>query len=147
MINRIEIITRLNQIVENKIRQLQGLIEDLRNSHTDTKSSMGDKYETSREMLQQEIMQIQWQLAVFQQHQIAVKKLMESNSDIIKFGSIVKTTFGNFIIVTSLGEFELNVEKFISISEQTPLAEQLIGKKSGDFFLMNQKIFEILKVG
>jgi len=146
MTNRKEIIARLNEIVENKIQQFQELIEDLRSSNTDTKSSMGDKYETSREMLQQEIMQVQRQLVVFQEHQIAVRKLTESTSEIVRFGSIVKTTFGNFIIVTSLGEFELNTEKFISISEQTPLAKQLTGKKSVDSFLMNGKTFQILEV-
>jgi len=146
MTNRKEIILKLNQIVENKIQHFQELIEDLRSPNTDTKSSMGDKYETSREMLQQEIMQIQRQLTAFGQHQIDAKRLKENASEIIRFGSIVKTTFGNFLIVTGLGEFESNGEKFISISEQTPLAQELIGKKSGDAFSMNGKTFQILEL-
>src|SRR5687768_1910363 len=134
MTDRTAIIAQLNQIVEEKIQQFHGMIDDLRSSNTETKSSMGDKYETSREMLQQEIMQIQRQLAVFQAHQIQVKKLTENFSETIKTGSVVKTTFGNFIIITSLGELEIGGEKFVSISEQTPLAQQLLGKKAEDAF-------------
>lgn len=146
MTDRKEIIAKLNQIVEEKIQQFQGMIDDLRSSNTETKSSMGDKYETSREMLQQEIMQIQRQLAVFQEHQIQVRKLTEIVSETIKTGSIVKTTFGNFIIITSLGEFEMDGEKFVSISEQTPLAQQLMRKEVGDSFSIQQKIYLIVEM-
>lgn len=147
MINRKAIIAQLHQLTEEKTQQFQGLIDDLRSSNTETKSSMGDKYETSREMLQQEIMQIQRQLAVFQEHQMQVRKLTENFSEIIKSGSIAKTTFGNFIIITSIGEFQVNGEKFISISEQTPLAQQLMGKKVGDSFLIQGKTYQVLEVG
>lgn len=147
MTDRKAIIAQLHQIVEEKIRQFQGMIDDLRSSNTETKSSMGDKYETSREMLQQEIMQIQRQLAVFQAHQIQVRKLTENVSEAIKTGSMVKTTFGNFIIITSLGELEVDDEKFVSISEQTPLAKELMGKKVGDAFSIQQKDYKVLEVG
>ncbi|SMC59244.1 GreA/GreB family elongation factor [Moheibacter sediminis] len=146
MTDRKEIIAKLNQIVEEKIRQFQALIDDLRSSNTETKSSMGDKYETSREMLQQEIMQIQRQLAVFQEHQSHVRRLTDISSEIIRTGSIVKTTFGNFLIITSLGEFQIEGEKFVSISEQTPLAQQLLGKKTGDSFSIQQRAYQILEV-
>ena len=146
MTDRKAIIARLHQIVEEKIQQFQGMIDDLRTSNTETKSSMGDKYETSREMLQQEIMQIQRQLTVFQEHQVQVKKLTENSLEVIKTGSIVKTTFGNFVIITSLGEFQVNGEKFISISEQTPLAQQLMGKVVGDVFFINKQNNQILEV-
>ncbi len=146
MTDRKAIIAQLHQITEEKIQHFQALIDDLRSSNTETKSSMGDKYETSCEMLQQEIMQIQRQLVVFQEHQIQVKKLTENPSETIKTGSIVKTTFGNFIIITSLGEFQLDGEKFISISEQTPLANELMGKKVEDSFFINKQTYQVLEV-
>lgn len=146
MTQRTAIISKLNQLVEEKIRHFQGLIDDLRSSNTETKSSMGDKYETSREMLQQEIMQIQRQLAVFQEHQIQIRKLTETASETIKFGSVVKTSMGNFVIVTGLGAFELDGEKFVSISELTPLAKELMGKKVGDGFKVQNKNYRVLEV-
>ncbi|MBA5630154.1 GreA/GreB family elongation factor [Moheibacter lacus] len=146
MSNRKEIIQKIHQIVETKIADLQSLIDDLRSSNTETKSSMGDKYETSREMLQQEIRQIQTQLQVYQNHQNLVNRIKEKPSETITFGSIVKTSFGNIMIVTSLGEFVIKGEKYISISEQTPLAQQLLGKKVGDAFEINQNRFQIFEL-
>ena len=145
--NRSTILTKLHQITDEKIKHFQSLIDDLRSSNTETKSSMGDKYETSCEMLQQEIRQIQSQLQVFQNHQSILNRIKENPSESISLGSIVKTSFGNFVMAVSLGEFEIEGEKFISISEQTPLAQQLIGKKDGDSFEINQKKFQILEVG
>jgi|SRR5690606_12442524 len=146
MIDRKKIIHQLHQITEEKIEYLQGLIEDLRSSNTDTKSSMGDKYETSREMLQQEIRQIQSQLLNFRNHQNILNRIKELPSETIQLGSIVKTNFGNFVIAISLGEFEIEGQKFISISEQTPLAQQLLGKKSGDSFEINQMTHQIIEI-
>ncbi len=146
MINRKKIILKLHQITEEKIGYFQGLIDDLRSSNTETKSSMGDKYETSREMLQQEIRQIQSQLLNFQNHQNTLNRIKELPSDAVQLGSILKTTFGNFVIASSLGEFEMEGEKFISISEQTPLAQQLLGKKPGDSFEINQTMHQIIEI-
>lgn len=146
MSNRKEIIQKIHQVVEKKIADFQSLIDDLRSSNTETKSSMGDKYETSREMLQQEIRQIQTQLQVYQNHQNLVNRIKEKPSETITFGSIVKTSFGNIMIVTSLGEFVIKGEKYISISEQTPLAQQLLGKKVGDAFEINQTKHQILAI-
>lgn len=146
MRDRKKIIRQLHQITEEKIEYLQGLIEDLRSSNTETKSSMGDKYETSREMLQQEIRQIQSQLLNFQNHQNILNRIKELPSDTIQLGSIVMTSFGNFVVASSLGEFELDGQKFISISEQTPLAQQILGKKSGDSFQINQMTHRIIAI-
>jgi len=146
MINRKAIIHQLYQITEEKVNYFKGLIEDLRNSNTETKSSMGDKYETSREMLQQEIRQIQSQLLNFQNHQNILNRIKELPSERIQLGSIVKSTFGNFVIATGLGEFKMEGEKFISISEQTPLAQQLLGKKPGDSFEINQTTYQIIEI-
>lgn len=146
MTDRKQIIAKIHQIVEEKLLHFQALIDDLRSSNTETKSSMGDKYETSREMLQQEIMQLQRQLAVFQEHRSHIEKLTETSSATIKKGSIIKTTFGNFLIITGLGQFEAQGEKFVSISEQSPLAQQLITKKAGDFFYIQHQTYQILEV-
>lgn len=143
---RKEIIEKLHLIVTEKIHHLQALIDDLRSSNTETKSSMGDKYETSREMLQQEIRQIQSQLLNFQNQKNILNRIHELPTQTIQLGSIVRTSFGNFMVASSLGEFEWEGEKFISISEQTPLAQQLLGKKSGDSFEINQMTHRIIEL-
>ena len=131
----------IHELLNDKIDYLQKLINDLRSSNNDTKSSMGDKYETSREMIQQEIMHIQKQLneVIIQKEQFLKIKYIESESVII--GSYVKTSMGNFYIVCSLGEIDFHDEKVFVISSQTQLAKKILGKKKGDIFEMNnQKI-------
>lgn len=147
MINRNEILSKLHQTLDQKIQYFQNLIEDLRASNTDTKSSMGDKYETSREMLQQEIMQLQRQLDSVLMQKSVLNKVKEPIQEKITFGSIVKTSMGNFVIAISIPEFDVSGEKYIGISEQTPLAKQLIGKSKGDTFTIQQKERLIREIG
>lgn len=136
----------IHELLNDKIDYLQKLINDLRSSNNDTKSSMGDKYETSREMIQQEIVHIQKQLneVITQKEQFSKIKYIENDSIII--GCYVKTSMGNFYIACSLGEIEFHDEKIFVISSQTPLAKTILGKKKGDIFEMNNQKFTIEKV-
>lgn len=147
MIDRDEILSKLNQILEQKIQYFKHLMEDVRSSNTDTKSSMGDKYETSREMLQQEIRQLQQQLDSVLNQKSVLDRIQKPTHEKISLGSIVKTSMGNFVIAVSLPAFDVLGEKYIGISEQTPLAKQLIGKSVSDTFTIQQKERQILEVG
>lgn len=60
--DKILIINVVKHQLTEKITKLENLISETRASSNDTKSSMGDKYETGREMLQQEINNLQIQL-------------------------------------------------------------------------------------
>lgn len=134
------------QQIEEKINNLNGLIEDLRISNNDTKSSMGDKYETSREMMQQEITRIQNQLneVLIQQEVFSTLKVIENTT--ISRGSYVETTMGNFCISVSFGEIVFENKKIFVLSTHTPLAKILVGKSENDTFEMNGRLFKITKV-
>ena len=132
--------------IEEKITYFNHLIEDLRASNNDTKSSMGDKYETSREMMQQEITRIQNQLNDVLIQQDIFSKIKVIDNPIIGLGSYTETTMGNFCIGCSFGEIEDNMKKIFVLSSQTPLAKILMGKGKNDSFEMNGKLFKVLKV-
>ncbi|WP_312555351.1 hypothetical protein [Empedobacter brevis] len=142
--------TELYQFIENqlddKINYLNYLIEDLRASNSDTKSSMGDKYETSREMMQQEITRIQNQLneILVQQDFFSKIKILENKT--IGLGSYIETSMGNFCIACSFGEIMFENKKVFILSSQTPLAKKIMGKAENDSFEMNKKTFQIFKV-
>lgn len=138
-----ELFNTIAQTLQEKVDYLQGLILDLRNSNSETKSSMGDKYETSREMMQQEITRIQNQLneVLIQQEQF--KKIVIKKHDTIALGSYVETSMGNFCIAISLGEIDYNSKKLFVLSPITPLAKLLIGKKVGDEVSLNGKSIKI----
>lgn len=131
------------QQIDQKINYLNGLIDDLRTSNNETKSSMGDKYETSREMIQQEISRIQNQLneVLIQQEIFSKIKIVENKT--IGLGSYVETSMGNFCMACSFGEVVFENKKIFVLSTQTPLAKILAGKVIDDTFEMNGKLFKI----
>ena len=146
MIDKALIIAKLNDLVNEKLHQIETLIQDKRNSNTDTKSSMGDKYETSREMLNQEINQLLLQQKNILDQQNQIQKLKPELHSTIEFGSVVYTSFINVIIAASLGEISINDEKFFCISTDTPLAKAISGSTKGDKFTVNNQEHQILEV-
>jgi transcription elongation GreA/GreB family factor len=129
-----------------KIDNFEKLILETRASSNDTKSSMGDKYETGREMLQQEINNLQVQLNEILKQQDFLKTILIKPSDKAEKGAIVKTERGLFFISVSLGEITFENQKIICISPESPLAKAMNGKQKGEAFSlnnMNQKIIGI----
>ncbi len=127
-------------LLEEKIEGLKAEIGNLRAGvANDSKSSMGDKYETSREMSQQEINRLEQQLAINNQYLFRMKSLPLIPKDRIGMGSLVDTNIGLFYISTSLGEIKFNGKSVFVISQVSPLGKLLAGRKVGDQFEMNQK--------
>lgn len=149
--NKTELIKLISQKLSEKIQNFEKLIAETRASNNDTKSSMGDKYETGREMLQQEINNLQVQLNEVLKQQDFLKtsfdKLrMTKKFDKAEKGAIVKTEKGLFFISVSLGEINFDNQKIICISPESPLAKAMNGKLKGDVFSLNnmsQKIVDI----
>ena len=144
--NKTELIKLINQKLSEKIQTFEKLISETRASNNDTKSSMGDKYETGREMLQQEINNLQVQLNEVLKQQDFLKTIIIKASDKAEKGAIVKTERGLFFISVSLGELSFEHQKIICISPESPLAKAMNGKQKGDVFSLNninQKILII----
>lgn len=144
--NKTELIKLINQKLSEKIQNFEKLISETRASNNDTKSSMGDKYETGREMLQQEINNLQVQLNEVLKQQDILKTIIIKGSDKAEKGAIVKTERGLFFISVSLGEIAFENQKIICISPESPLAKAMNGKLKGEAFSlnnMNQKIVDL----
>ena len=132
-----ELLEIIHQKISEKIQKLEQLIAETRASNNDTKSSMGDKYETSREMLQQEINNLQIQLNEHLKSQQILKNINPNPHKIVTLGSLVETEKGKFFIAISLGEILFNQEKVFVISTESPLAKAMSGKKTGESFVIN----------
>lgn len=144
--NKEELINLVRKRLSEKIQNFEKLIAETRASSNDTKSSMGDKYETGREMLQQEINNLQVQLNEILKQQDFLKQILIKTSDKAEKGAIVKTERGLFFISVSLGEINFENQKIICISPESPLAKAMDGKQKGEVFSLNnisQKIILI----
>ena len=139
-----ELLEIINQKISEKIQKLEQLIAETRASNNDTKSSMGDKYETSREMLQQEINNLQIQLNEHLKSQKILKNINPNPHKIVTLGSLVETEKGKFFIAVSLGEITFSQEKIFVISAESPLAKAMNGKKTGESFVVNN-LSQIIK--
>lgn len=144
--NKEELINLLREKLSEKVQNLEKLIDETRASNNDTKSSMGDKYETGREMLQQEINNLQVQLNEILKQQNFLKTISIKPTEKAEKGSIIKTEKGLFFISVSLGEVIFDGEKIICISPESPLAKAMNGKRKNELFTINninQKIENI----
>ncbi len=143
-----ELLIICKKMIDVQVEELKKSILSARESaKNDTKSSMGDKYETSREMLQQEINLLEKQLSEgmlkqFQYNQINFEKISKT----IIPGSLIRTNLGLFLLAVNIGEIELHQEKIKVISSASPLGQLLRDKKIGDKVFINGKEILILEV-
>ena len=140
------LLQKIKTKLSEKIENFEKLIGETRASSNDTKSSMGDKYETGREMLQQEINNLQVQLNEILKQRDFLKTVLPKPNDKAEKGAIVKTEKGLFFISVSLGEIKFENEKIICVSPESPLAKAMNGKIKSEVFSINninQKIENI----
>lgn len=113
----------------------------------DTKSSAGDKYETGREMMQQEIDRNVKLLEEARRQKAVLEQLNpDLHSDWVINGSLVSTNHGNFYIAISAGQLEVDGRTYFAVSAISPIGSMLLGKKKSDSFEFNHKVFEIRSV-
>lgn len=135
--NKSEILQIIRGKLSEKTDYLERLISETRAANNETKSSMGDKYETSREMVQQEINNLQVQLNENLKALNSLKLINTNQHSVIGLGSLVETEKGFFYIAVSLGEIRFQEKKIFVISTESPLAKLLFGKKKGNEISLN----------
>ncbi len=150
MITKNEILEACNVHVQKRMDQIKMAIDDANHSiREDTKSSAGDKYETSREMIQQDLSRYQQQLQLILQDQQLLQRIAEQNSvpQLATQGSIVYTESGIYFIAISIGEVRCSDKKVFVVSLQSPIGQVLKGKAVGDSFsfrnIQDEKIIDL----
>lgn len=115
-------------------------------SQSDTKSSAGDKYETTRAMMQIEIENCSKRLQDAQkQYQILIEMTLHDNPS-VGLGSLVLTNKGSFFVSVGIGQLAIEDKKYFIISPQSPIAELLMRKKLGESFVFREIKYEILEI-
>lgn len=135
--DKLKILTLVKTKIADKIQKFERLIEETRASNNDTKSSMGDKYETGREMLQQEINNLQRQLNECLQQQSLIQKIAGDAASKVQQGALVKTDKGLFYIAASVGEITVENQKVMTVSTESPLVKAMAGLTQGQNFFVN----------
>ena len=116
-------------------------------ANSDTKSSAGDKFETGRESMQQEIDLNLTRLGELNKQKQALESIIPSQKGSTAMpGSVVRTNNGNYYIAISAKQLKAEGLSWYAISISSPIGEKLAGKKAGDGFEMNGKKYIIESV-
>lgn len=143
--NKNEIIDKVKSEFEKRLLDLKSQTSALQvDVANESKSSAGDKHETSRAMmnLEQEKLGRQYQ-EVLNMKERFEKIDFDSPSSAVKLGSLITTNKGKFLLSVGLGKVVIQSEEVLLLSLQSPLGEVLLGKKVGDKIQMNTNQFVI----
>lgn len=132
-------------VIAAKIEKLKNFIEFTLEASRDIKKT--PKYDSMREEMQEEIYQMQKQLAALNDLKRNMLKVLPAATKRVQLGSLVITNKARFYISVSLGEFFFEGDRFYAISPESPMAKKMMGMSPGDEFTLNtiyQKVVEVL---
>lgn len=122
----------------------QAILSAQQAANDDTKSSAGDKYETSREMMQQEADRNLAQLTEAKKLMVTLNRInINAPSAKADNGSLVITTNGKFFLSISAGALVIEGQTYFAVSAASPIGAMFMGKKQGDQFTLNGKNYKI----
>ena len=143
-----QLLNEVIKLLDGKISVLQEAIKSAKESRdADSKSSVGDKYETSRAMMHIEIDKNETQLRNILKQRNEVQKIKTNHlSDNVEFGSAVYTSNGNYFISVALGKIEIDNYAFYSISLVSPIGMLLNTRRVGDDIMFQGKNITIKNI-
>ena len=105
-------------------------------ANEESKSSMGDKYETSRAMIQLDIERNMIQLREAEKIKSVLLSISTAlSTNIAMSGSLITTSNGVYYIAISIGLVNLQAKDYFIVSSDSPIGKLLLGKKTGDVIL------------
>lgn len=125
------LLARARRHVDDRLADLARQLAALDGAQAgETKSSAGDKFETSRELLQQERDRLGAQLAVMREHRLRLEVAARTASgEAAGLGSTVTLATGErYLLATGLGRVG---EGFV-VSLESPLGRALAGARAGE---------------
>jgi len=146
-----KIYRHLINLLSQKIETAESAIQSAKDSRdNETKSSVGDKYETGRAMMQIEQQKNEVQLS----KALTLKKILEqinidadaANNHQAQLGSLVITPQAFFFLSIGIGKIAVESQKVFAISMASPMGKILYGKKAGDQISFQGKMVEVLEV-
>ncbi|MGB0523674.1 MAG: GreA/GreB family elongation factor [Flammeovirgaceae bacterium] len=119
--------------VDERIDRIKTAIQTAQNAaNEESKSSMGDKYETTRAMMHLEKEKLMGQLQEAAQLKKTLAQITPKVSTIIQLGSLVKTQAGTYYLAVSIGKVQLDGTAYFVISPASPIGKALLGKQMND---------------
>ena len=136
------------EFIDKKIQSVQRGIDELNESaDVETKSSVGDKYETNLAMIHIEREKYSAQLLECTKMR-KVLAMIKNKKAVRKVdsGSLVVTNLGSYYLGIAAGKVSVDGKDYFLISQASPIGQQLTGKSKGDTFKFNGREYEVKEV-
>lgn len=142
------VVAECRRVIHERISNLKSQMAELVNdAANDSKSTAGDKHETSRAMMQLEQEKLGAQLKILEEQQRQLDQIpLQNNSGKVNNGSLVETDRGLIFIGAALGKINVNNKEVICISQQSPLGKLLFVQDSGSIVSLNNVKYQILSI-
>ena len=129
-----QILESLQNDLKHKIKSSTLEIESITESrNSDTKSSAGDKFETSRAMAQMELEKMERALARSTKLLLDLSIInLDKEYKNVEFGSLIITNNGNYLASFALGKITIDHIDYYAISLASPIGQVLMQKMVGD---------------
>jgi len=138
MLSKSAVIKELSKQLSVKLNYLNTTLQQTINSrNSDTKSSAGDKFETSREMAQIEISKIEKEIIKTQQF------ITDLTS---KASQFIITDKGAFLISIPFGKLMVKSAEVFCISNSAPITKQLVNTEISANFEYRRVAYNILDI-
>jgi transcription elongation GreA/GreB family factor len=134
-----ELKAKVYQTALTQLKQKEALLSEERKNIIESileeeKNSAGDKYETGRETMTQDLVNIEGQL---KQGKLDIEELyrlqtIKETPPSVQEGALIKLGSDWFLLAVSIGQIKVDETKVFLLSKNSPLGELLIGKKKND---------------
>ena len=136
-----EIFRLISERIQTSQRAIDSAIESKNN---ESKSSVGDKYETGRAMMQLEEEKYKRQLHQnYELLELFNKISFRNRSERVSLGSLVELSERFFFIGVGLGKIVVDDAVIYAISSPSPLGQELLHKSIGDVILLRGNEYTI----
>ena len=128
-------------LIKDKTKLLKFELDSINKEKNNLKkSSAGDKFETSRALMQTEYDKIDNQLLILKNQLRAIKSISLSDKKRkVGVGSFIKTNKSFYFISIGLGKQIIDNNDIYVISLSSPIGKLLNNKKKGDKIVFNNK--------
>jgi len=128
-------------LIKDKTKLLKFELDSINKEKNNLKkSSAGDKFETSRALMQTEYDKIDNQLLILKNQLRAIKSIsLSDKKNKVGVGSFIKTNKSFYFISIGLGKQIIDNNDIYIISLSSPIGKLLNNKKKGDKIVFNNK--------
>ncbi len=140
-----------HEFVNKRIENLNAAITNSQESaNQESKSTAGDKHDTSRAMMQLEVERLSAQLANAEKMLIELKQAEHLQSEKNNLaGKIIQTDYAAYFVAVAAGKISVNDKDYFIVSSDSPVVSEIKKRRKapdGEFFELNGKQIRIAEI-